>query len=86
MAGMSGFDMSRLNEHGGKPVKKGTFTRKKLREIIPGLTRDQEDQIIDLHLEAMENRKREEEEGCEETHSGISESGPVRVEIALRIR
>lgn len=35
-------------------MKPGIFTRKKLREIIPGLTRAQENQVIELYLMARE--------------------------------
>ena len=63
-------------------MKKGIFTRKSLREIVPGLTRTQENQLIELHLEAVALRGRTDEEEAEEEHA---HSLGTRVEILVRI-
>lgn len=68
-------------------MRPGIFTRKRLREIVPGLTKIQENQIIDLYLISREET---EEAGGDEdespTHYRVQVKCQSKSEILLEIK
>ena len=56
-------------------MRPGIFTRKKLREIIPGLTKTQENQVIELYLMSREKPAEDKED---------EDESPVRCNVQVK--
>ena len=68
-------------------MKPGIFTRKKLREIVPGLTREQENKIIDLYLMSREKPAEDKEDEDESPARCIVQvKGQSKNSILLEIK